>query len=318
MHPARTTRSRATGLLNARWALILRLIGLFMPFSVARMRAHFVAAGGLADAARWTAPGRGSASAASSFRSPAAARLAGGPALPVDLEPVPPRSHDLRPAQRTVAGRWPSSRGTTATVPSAHRRSASDHPHDPSLRHLPAAVHRGAAAGLGQGMTATADPRPSPRKGPRACPTYAHQHHLPSSAGTVAPRSGRRDRRHPRPCATSRGRGPTGPGGASSSSPRRNRPRTIPGGRGSLSGSPAAGPSRALALSFYHGGGMVMGSLDGGDPIAVQLGEELGAAVISVDDGSPREAPTRLPSTTAWTRWLGTAEPAPGAIPRGC
>jgi raffinose/stachyose/melibiose transport system permease protein len=33
---------RAMGLLNTRWALILPLIGLFMPFSVLWMRAHFV------------------------------------------------------------------------------------------------------------------------------------------------------------------------------------------------------------------------------------------------------------------------------------
>lgn len=41
------------GLLNTRWAIILPLIGLFMPFSVYWMRAHFVTAPGeLSDAAR--------------------------------------------------------------------------------------------------------------------------------------------------------------------------------------------------------------------------------------------------------------------------
>jgi len=41
------------GLLNTRWAIILPLIGLFMPFSVYWMRAHFVTAPGeLTDAAR--------------------------------------------------------------------------------------------------------------------------------------------------------------------------------------------------------------------------------------------------------------------------
>jgi raffinose/stachyose/melibiose transport system permease protein len=41
------------GLLNSRWAIILPLIGLFMPFSVYWMRAHFVTAPGeLTDAAR--------------------------------------------------------------------------------------------------------------------------------------------------------------------------------------------------------------------------------------------------------------------------
>jgi raffinose/stachyose/melibiose transport system permease protein len=44
---------RGMGLLNTRWAIILPLIGLFMPFSVYWMRAHFVnAPGELSEAAR--------------------------------------------------------------------------------------------------------------------------------------------------------------------------------------------------------------------------------------------------------------------------
>jgi acetyl esterase/lipase len=39
---------------------------------------------------------------------------------------------------------------------------------------------------------------------------------------------------------------------------------------------------RLPVVFFIHGGGMVMGSLDGGDPIAVRLAEELHATVVSV------------------------------------
>ena len=149
---------REMGLLNTRFAIVLPLIGLFMPFAVFWMRAHFVnMPDEISEAARvdgattWAAvladprPAR-----------PAGDRVAGDPHVRLDLEPVPARpgagrgpvaAHDGRCARRVpgpLRDRHPAAVRRHDPDPAAH---------PPGLRAVPAPDHRGAAAGLGQGMS---------------------------------------------------------------------------------------------------------------------------------------------------------------------
>ncbi len=126
---------RDIGLLNTRWAIILPLIGLFMPFSVLWMRAHFVnVPDDVSEAARidgantWQLFWRIHVPLAT----PAISSL-GDPAVPLDVEPVPARdrvgrrsgqAHDGR-----CAGRLPGPVGDRHPV--VVRRLAADPRADP-------------------------------------------------------------------------------------------------------------------------------------------------------------------------------------------
>ena len=106
-HHAALLRDRGIGLLNTRWAIILPLIGLFMPFAVFWMRAHFVnMPSELSEAAR--------VDGASTWQlfwrihvplaRPALASL-GDPAVGVDVEPVPARHRPRRGPDAADDGR---------------------------------------------------------------------------------------------------------------------------------------------------------------------------------------------------------------------
>lgn len=74
----------------------------------------------------------------------------------------------------------------------------------------------------------------------------------------------------------------------------------------------------APLVFFMHGGGMVMGSLDGGDPLAARLGEELGAVVVSVDYRLAPEHPypAGLDDCMDALRWAAAHAERLGADPR--
>ena len=99
---------RALGLLNTRFAIILPLIGLYMPFSVYWMRAHFLnvprdltEAAQLDGASRWERVLAGAGAAG-----PAGHPVADDPVVPVDVEPVP-AAGGAGPAIRCSAP-WPA------------------------------------------------------------------------------------------------------------------------------------------------------------------------------------------------------------------
>ena len=149
---------RDLGILNTRWAIILPLIGLFMPFSVFWMRAHFVnMPRDLSEAARidgattWQLFWRIHVPLAR-----AGALVAGDPAVPVDVEPVPagdrPRRRPDEAHDGRRAGRVPGAVGHRH--PAAVRGIAADPDADADrLPRLPAPVRVGPAAGLAQGMS---------------------------------------------------------------------------------------------------------------------------------------------------------------------
>ena len=124
---------RDFGLLNTRWAIILPLIGLFMPFSVFWMRAHFVnMPDELSEAAR--VDGANTWQLFWRIHVPLAMPahlVAGDPAVPLDVEPVPARdrarrrpdeAHDGRRARRVpgpVGDRHPAAVRRIAADPDA-------------------------------------------------------------------------------------------------------------------------------------------------------------------------------------------------------
>ena len=134
---------RDMGLLNTRWAIILPLIGLFMPFSVFWMRAHFVnMPDELSEAAR--IDGANTWQLFWRIHVPLAMPgdlVAGDPAVPLDVEPVPAgdragrRPDEADDGRR--AGRLPGPVGHRH--PAALRRLAADPDADARrLRDLPA------------------------------------------------------------------------------------------------------------------------------------------------------------------------------------
>ncbi|HVF32561.1 MAG TPA: alpha/beta hydrolase [Acidimicrobiales bacterium] len=86
--------------------------------------------------------------------------------------------------------------------------------------------------------------------------------------------------------------------------------RTIPGPAGEI-------PIRVYTplgdgpfpiLLFFHGGGFTIGSIDGHDPVARQLGAQAGALVVSVDYRLAPEArfPAAVEDCFAATQWVAT------------
>jgi acetyl esterase/lipase len=71
-------------------------------------------------------------------------------------------------------------------------------------------------------------------------------------------------------------------------------------------------------LFLIHGGGMVMGSLDGSDPIAARFTEELGAVVVSVDYRLAPEHPypAAVDDCVEALRWTVDHAPSLGADPQ--
>ena len=92
---------RNLGILNTRLAIIVPLIGLYMPFAVFWMRAHFVehAAGALRGRPRRRRRDVGPVLAGPCAARQACDRLARHPHVRLDLEPVHPRAHPRRRSQ---------------------------------------------------------------------------------------------------------------------------------------------------------------------------------------------------------------------------
>ena len=149
---------RELGLLNTRWAIILPLIGLFMPFAVFWMRAHFV---NMPRGALRGGAGRRRDDLAAVLAGPRSARSAGRSSslailmtvwtwnqflLAIVLVDDPDQAHDGGRARRLpgpVGHGHPAPVGRVAAHP-----DADDH----RLRHLPAPVRLGAAAGIAEGL----------------------------------------------------------------------------------------------------------------------------------------------------------------------
>ncbi len=161
-----TTSCARLGLLNTKLAIILPLIGLYMPFGVFWMRAHFVnmpcrAVGGRA--------GRRRDDARPLLADPCAARetrdrVAGDPAVGLDVEPVPARpGAGGGPDGAHDGGRSRRLPGSLRDQHPAALRRVTPHP-DPDahrLPDLPAPVHLGTASRLAEGL------RVSVRRGPQ-------------------------------------------------------------------------------------------------------------------------------------------------------
>ena len=149
--------ARQMGILNTRLAIVLPLIGLFMPFAVFWMRAHFVnMPSEISEAARvdgastWDLFWRIHVPLA---RAPMASL--GHPHGGLGVEPVPaclgarrgPDAADDGGRPRCLPG--PLRHGHPAPVRRDDPDPASD---PPRLHRLPAPGHRGAAPGVGEGM----------------------------------------------------------------------------------------------------------------------------------------------------------------------
>lgn len=81
---------------------------------------------------------------------------------------------------------------------------------------------------------------------------------------------------------------------------------------------PQGQPAQRPVVFFIHGGGMVMGSLDGGDPLAARLSEELDALVVSVGYRLAPEHPypAGLDDCMEALRWTAAQAERLGADPR--
>ena len=150
--------AREMGILNTRFAIVLPLIGLFMPFAVFWMRAHFV---NMPAEISEAAQGRrreylGPVLADSRPARTRADGVARDPHVGLGVEPVPARPGPRRGPHRADDG------GGAGCVPGALRdghpaplrRDDPDPPADADRLHpLPAPDHLGAPAGVREGMT---------------------------------------------------------------------------------------------------------------------------------------------------------------------
>ena len=151
---------RGMGLLNTRWAIILPLIGLFMPFGVFWMRAHFLnMPKELSEAARidgattWQLFWQVHVPAGA-----ARARVARNPADGLDVEPVPARDRAGRRSDQTDDGG--SARRLPGSMGGGHPAPVSGVAPDPGaddrrLLRLPAPLRLRSPAGIAEGVGVT-------------------------------------------------------------------------------------------------------------------------------------------------------------------
>jgi len=109
----------------------------------------------------------------------------------------------------------------------------------------------------------------------------------------------------PNPNVTSEDRTVPGPDGAPDIGVRIYRPADA---TGTLPG-----------IYFIHGGGMILGNIDGEDPVASSVCEHVGAVVVSVEYRLAPEHPYPAPVGTATPAWCGwrPAPPASGSTRTG-
>ena len=150
--------ARQMGILNTRLAIVLPLIGLFMPFAVFWMRAHFVnMPNEISEAARVD----GASTWDLFWRIHVPLARAPMASLGILMSVWAWNQFLLAlvlvedPTQRTMAGALGAFQGHYATnIPLAVRRDDPDPAPDPHRLHrVPAPCHHGALAGIGQGMT---------------------------------------------------------------------------------------------------------------------------------------------------------------------
>jgi ABC-type Fe3+ transport system permease subunit len=128
---------RDMGILNTRVAIVLPLIGLFMPFAVFWMRAHFAAMPEEVTEAALVD------------------RLPRDPHVGVDVEPIPARPRSRRGPETADDGRRP--RSIPGPLRDRHPAALRRHDHHPPahprcVHPLPTTRHRSAAPGIGEGM----------------------------------------------------------------------------------------------------------------------------------------------------------------------
>ena len=182
---------RGIGLLNTRWAIILPLIGLFMPFGVFWMRAHFLnMPRELSEAARvdgastWQLFWRVHVPLAR----PAVVSL-GDPDDGLDMEPVPARDRARRRSGEEDDGR--SARRLSGPVGHEHPAplggiTPHPHAHDRRLLRLPAPLRLRAAPGIGEGLAYGAPPARQVDLGLLARPRRRRPPHLLPAGAAVA------------------------------------------------------------------------------------------------------------------------------------
>ena len=153
--------AREMGILNTRLAIVLPLIGLFMPFAVFWMRAHFVnmpneiSEAARVDGASYVGPVLADPRAAGAR----ADRVARHPHVGLGVESVPARAGPRRGSNAAHDGR--RARGLPGPLRNGHSAAFGWNDADPAadpppLHPLSAAGDLGVAAGVGQGMRTSA------------------------------------------------------------------------------------------------------------------------------------------------------------------
>src|SRR2546421_10369728 len=102
----------------------------------------------------------------------------------------------------------------------------------------------------------------------------------------------------------------------------RSEDRAVPGPEGAPDISvriyrPLDATGTLPGIYFIHGGGMILGNVEGEDPVASAICEHVGAVVVSVEyrlaPGNPASPPA--PGCCAGLRWMAARAPGPGFEP---